>query len=264
MKKVIALLMLILLVLSFTGCMQITYHITLNSNGTADAQYEMYMDKSTVSMIMGSDGEVVDPFAENRANAEAKGFAVTPIETENQVGFKATSENIELNIQDIIQNVGMGGNGEGGITVKKGLFTNTYTVNANINTTNIFGEDEQSKSMIPLIDNSISVKLIFTAPSEIISETGTVFENSPNSREYKIELGKDNNISLSYTLVNMTNIYIFIGIILIAVLFLFFYMRSKKKKSSSLNEIIIEDASLGDGAPIEISEPEEIEDNQEE
>lgn len=264
MKKIIALLMLFVLVLSFTGCMQITYHVTLNSNGTADVQYEMYMDKSTVSMIMGSDGEVSDPFAENRANAEAKGFTVTPIETETQVGFKATSENIELNIQDIIQNVGMGGNGEGGITVKKGLFTNKYTVNANINTTDIFGEDEQSKSMIPLINNSISVKLIFTAPSEIVSETGAVFQNSPNSREYKIELGKDNNISLSYTLVNMTNIYIFIGIILIAVLFLFFYLRSKKKKSSSLNEIIIEDGNLGDGAPIEISEPEDTEDNSEE
>jgi len=263
-KKIIALLMILMLVMSFTGCMQITYHITLNSNGTADAEYEMYMDKSTVSMIMGSDGETSDPFAENRANAEAKGFTVTPIETENQIGFKATAENTELNIQEIVQNVGMGGNGEGGITVKKGLFTNTYTVNANIDTKNIFGEDEQSQSMLPLLNNSISVKLLFTAPSEIISETGTVVENMPNTREYKIEMGKDNQISFTYTLVNMTNIYIFIGIILIVILLILFRLRSKKKKSASENEIIIEDGAFGDGAPIEISEPEESNDETEE
>ena len=83
-KKITALLMLFVLVMSFSGCMQITYHITLNSNGTADCEYEMQMDKSTVSMIMGTDGENADPFSENRANAEAKGFVVTPVETENQ------------------------------------------------------------------------------------------------------------------------------------------------------------------------------------
>lgn len=252
-KKITALLMLLVLVLSFSGCMQITYHITLNSNGTADCEYEMYMDKSTVSMIMGTDGENADPFSENRANAEAKGFTVTPIETENQIGFKASSENVELNIQEIVQDVGMGGNGEGGVTVKKGLFTNTYTVNANIDTKNIFGEDEQSQAMLPILNNSISVKLIFTAPSEILSETGTAVNET--TREYKIEMGKDNQIAFSYSLVNMTNVYIFIGIILIAVLLILFYIRSKKKKTISENEIIIEDAPFGDGAPIEITEP---------
>ena len=255
-RKITAILLLIVLVMSFTGCMQITYHITLNSNGTADAEYEMYMDKSTVSMIMGSDGSSADPFAENRANAEAKGFAVTPIETENQIGFKATAEDIELNIHEIIQNVGMGGDGNGNISVKKGLFTNTYTVNANIDTTDIFGNDEQSQAMLPILNNSISVKLIFTAPSEIISETGDATET--NTREYKIEMGKDNQISFSYTLVNMTNIYICIGILLIAVLFLLFYIRSKKKKTASENEITIEDVPFGNGAPIEITDPEEV------
>ena len=230
-KKITALLLLVVLVMSFTGCMQITYHITLNSNGTANAEYEMYMDKSTVSMIMGSDGNSADPFAENRATAEAKGFTVTPIENENQIGFKATAENIELNIQEIIQNVGMGGNGNGNISVKKGLFTNTYTVNANIDTTDIFGNDEQSQSMLPILNNSISVKLLFTAPSEIISETGAASGN--NTREYKIEMGKDNQISFSYTLVNMTNVYICIGIVLIAVLLLLFYIRSNKNNTDS-------------------------------
>lgn len=257
-KKITALLMLFVLVMSFSGCMQITYHITLNSNGTADCEYEMQMDKSTVSMIMGTDGENVDPFSENRANAEAKGFVVTPIETENQVGFKASAENVELNIQEIVQGIGMGGNGEGGISVKKGLFTNTYTVNANIDTKDIFGEDEQSQAMLPILNNSISVKLIFTAPSEISSETGTAVNET--TREYKIEMGKDNQIVFSYTLLNMTNIYICAGIVLIAILLILFFLRSKKKKTVSANEIIIGDEPLGEGSLIEIAEPEKSED----
>ena len=254
LKKFIAIAMLAIFALSLTGCMQITYHVTLNSDGTANAEYEMYMDKSSVSMIMGNEGEAADPFAENKAQAEANGYTVTPLETESQVGFKATAENTELNIQDIVSNVGMGGNGNGGITVEKGLFTNKYTVMANIDTTKIFGEDEQSQSVIPMLASAIDAKLVFTAPSEITSATGTKSATIPNTYEYKIELGKDNLISFSYTMLNMTNIYICIGIVLIALLFVVFFIRSKMKKGKSENEIIIgEDEEAG----TEVS-PEEV------
>ena len=230
-KKIIAIVMLIAVMLAFTGCMKITYHITLNNNGTADAEYEIYMDKSTVSMIMGADGTSSDIFAENKAAAESAGFTVTPVETDTQTGFKASAKKLELDINSIVSNVAMGGSGDGGIQVKKGLFKNTYTINANIDTTNIFGGDETSQSMIPLLNNSIDMKLIFTAPSEIKSETGVKVDNIKNTYEYKILLGQNNEISFSYSLFNVTGICIFAGLLILIGMFLVFYFvtRSKRK-----------------------------------
>ena len=230
-KKIIAIVMLIAVMLAFTGCMKITYHVTLNNNGTADAEYEIYMDKATVSMIMGADGTSSDIFAENKAAAESAGFTVTPVETDTQTGFKASAKKLELDINSIVSNVAMGGSGDGGIQVKKGLFKNTYTINANIDTTNIFGEDETSQSMIPLLNNSIDMKLIFTAPSEIKSETGVKVDNIKNTYEYKILLGQNNEISFSYSLFNVTGICIFAGLLILIGMFLVFYFvtRSKRK-----------------------------------
>ena len=230
-KKIIAIVMLIAVMLAFTGCMKITYHITLNNNGTADAEYEIYMDKATVSMIMGADGTSSDIFAENKAAAESAGFTVTPVETDTQTGFKASAKKLELDINSIVSNVAMGGSGDGGIQVKKGLFKNTYTINANIDTTNIFGGDETSQSMIPLLNNSIDMKLIFTAPSEIKSETGVKVDNIKNTYEYKILLGQNNEISFSYSLFNVTGICIFAGLLILIGMFLVFYFvtRSKRK-----------------------------------
>ena len=239
-KKVIAIVMLLVVMFTFTGCMKITYHVTLNNNGTADAEYEMYMDKSTVAMIMGADGASSDVFAENKAAAESAGFTVTSVETDTQIGFKANAKELELNINDIVSNVAMGGSGDGGIQVKKGLFKNTYTVNANIDTTNIFGEDETSQSMIPLLNNSIDMKLVFTAPSEIKSETGVKVNDSKNTYEYKILLGENNKISFSYSLFNVTGICIFAGLLILIGMFLVFYFVTRNKRRAEEIESFLE------------------------
>lgn len=250
-KKITALLLVAVLVFALSGCMQITYHITLNENGTANAEYEMYMSNEYVSMITGQDGG--DPFAESKKSAEAAGFKIQEVKTNEKTGFKATAKNLTLNIEDMVNTVGMGGNATSDVQVKKGLFKNTYTLKANIDTSKIMGDDEQSQSMIPILNSALDMKLIITAPSEIQSSTGELSTTQKNTYIYKIELGKNNEISLSYTLLNMTNMYIAGGIVLVLLILLIFFLikKSKKKKDfddiddlSSSNALLTEDGEV--------------------
>ncbi len=244
-RKITVFFILAMLIFLLSGCMQITYHITLNNNGTADVEYEMYMTKEYIAMIAGEDN--ADPFAENKLSAEAAGFTVEPVETETQSGFKATAKNLDLNFSNMVNSVGMGGDAKSDVQVKEGLFKNTYTVTTNIDTTNIMGDDEESQSIIPILNQAMDIRLIFTAPAEITSQTGTPSETLPNTYEYKIELGKNNEISLSYTLLNMTNIYIFAGIIIIIlILVVFFLIKKFKKKPSDMDDILPESENATD------------------
>lgn len=241
-RKITALLLVAVLVFALSGCMQITYHITLNENGTANAEYEMYMSNDYVSMIAGQDGG--DPFAESKKSAEAAGFKVQEVKTEEKTGFKATAKNLPLNIEDMVNTVGMGGNATSDVQVKKGLFKNTYTLKANIDTSKIMGDDEQSQSMIPILNNAMDIKLIITAPSEIQSSTGELSTTQNNTYIYKIELGKNNEISLSYTLLNMTNMYIAGGIVLILLILLVFFLIKKTKKKQDVDDILTYDSEV--------------------
>lgn len=228
-KRIFSLIALVLLLFQLTGCMRITYHVTLNKNATADVVYEMYMNKETLPLFLGEDVENQDIFAENKKSAENSGFTVEPLETETEVGFKASAKGMDLNMEEVITQLGMGGTGDGGIKVTRGLFRNFYTLTANVDTTDIFGDDPNSQTLLPAINQSIALKLIVTAPSEITSETGTPSETQKNTYEYDIVLGENNQISLSYTLVNMTNIYLIIGAIILAVLIAIYVIKAKKK-----------------------------------
>lgn len=234
-KKLTALLLVAVLVFALSGCMQITYHITLNENGTANAEYEMYMSNEYVSMITSQDGG--DPFADSKKSAKAAGFKIQEVKTNEKTGFKATAKNLPLKIEDMVKNVGMGGNATSDVQVKKGLFKNTYTLKANIDTTKIMGDDEQSQSMIPILNSALDMKLIITAPSEIKSSAGELSTTQKNTYIYKIELGKNNEISLSYTLLNMTNIYIAGGIVLVLLILLIFFLIKKSKKKKDFDDI---------------------------
>lgn len=228
-KRIFSLITLVLLVFQLTGCMRITYHVTLNKNATADVVYEMYMNKETLPLFLGEDVENQDIFAENKKSAENSGFKVEALETETEVGFKASAKGMDLNMQEVITQLGMGGTGDGGIKVTRGLFRNVYTLNANVDTSDIFGDDPNSQTLLPAINQSISLKLIVTAPSEITSATGTPSETQKNTYEYDIVLGENNEISLSYSLVNMTNIYLIIGAVILAVLIAIYVIKAKKK-----------------------------------
>lgn len=228
-KKIFAFMMLFVMVLHLTGCMRITYHITLNKNSKADVSYEMYINKETLPMIVGADIETQDFFADNKKGAEDAGFEVQDVETETEIGFKASAKGLDLNMENVISQLGMGGSGDGVLQVKRGLFKNVYTLNANVDTSDVFGDDENTKALLPALNQSIAIKLIITAPSEITSESGTPSTIMKNTREYDIVLGENNEISISYSLINMTNIYVIVGVLIIALLIVFFVIKAKKK-----------------------------------
>lgn len=118
-KKLTALLLVAVLVFALSGCMQITYHITLNENGTANAEYEMYMSNEYVSMITGQDGG--DPFADSKKSAKAAGFKIQEVKTNEKTGFKATAKNLPLKIEDMVKKRGHGWQRNKRCAGKKGL-----------------------------------------------------------------------------------------------------------------------------------------------
>ncbi len=260
-KKIFAFMMLFIMVIHLTGCMRITYHITLNKNATADVSYEMYINKETLPMIVGADTENQDFFADNKKGATDAGFEVEDVETETEIGFKASAKKLNLNMQNVISQLGMGGTGDGVLQVKRGLFKNVYTLNANVDTSDVFGDDENAKALLPALNQSIAIKLIITAPSEIISEGGTPSTTMKNTHEYDIVLGENNEISISYSLINMTNIYIICGVLIITLLIVFFVIKAKKKGVDIATD---EEIDIFDEDAVEVqTEEEEIEEQKE-
>lgn len=244
MKKIISIALLVAIIFALTGCMNATYHVTLKDNGKADIEYEVKMDKETMSMLSGEGSS--DPFAEKKETAKANGYEVTVIDTENETGYSAKIKNVEFKAEDIAQNIGLGGSSTGNIEVDRGFFKNVYTVNLNIDTTDVFGEDSQSQSVVPYINDSINLKLLITAPGEITSQGGTAVEGTANTYEYKINLGQDNAVSLTYTTKNSSNLVIccVACVVILLAIAILAYVLIKKKSSKAKEEITEESPEI--------------------
>lgn len=258
MKKNIKLTaLLILLVISLTGCVKFNSTMEIKKDKSMDYKIIYAFDKS-----LFGDQEILT--SDDKKELENKGFTVSNYVDGNMKGFKV-SKNIK-NIDDVsstndatydLSGLLDSSKSESKVfKVKKGFLKNTYTAsfkfdssdsdlnNSTSNDTTIdndFTTDDNNtttdsdfdfSNINTNMDLSFNVKL----PYKAISSNATTKKNDDKELSWNLSSTGEDKIEFSFALYNMTNIYICGGVIVLLIIIVIVSILNKGKKNKVSNK----------------------------
>lgn len=249
--------LLILLVISLTGCVKFNSTMEIKKDKSMDYKIIYAFDKS-----LFGDQEILT--SDDKKELENKGFTVSNYVDGNMKGFKV-SKNIK-NIDDVsstndatydLSGLLDSNKSESKVfKVKKGFLKNTYTAsfkfdssdsdlnNSTSNDTTIDNDftiddnntttdsDFDFSSMNTNMDLSFNVKL----PYKAISSNATTKKNDDKELSWNLSSTGEDKIEFSFALYNMTNIYIFGGVIVLLIIIVIVSILNKGKKNKVSNK----------------------------
>ena len=249
--------LLILLVISLTGCVKFNSTMEIKKDKSMDYKIIYAFDKS-----LFGDQEILTN--DDKKELENKGFTVSNYVDGNMKGFKI-SKNIK-NIDDVsstndatydLSGLLDSNKSESKVfKVKKGFLKNTYTAsfkfdssdsdlnNSTSNDTTIdndFTTDDNNtttdsdfdfSNINTNMDLSFNVKL----PYKAISSNATTKKNDDKELSWNLSSTGEDKIEFSFALYNMTNIYICGGVIVLLIIIVIVSILNKSKKNKVSNK----------------------------
>ena len=249
--------LLILLVISLTGCVKFNSTMEIKKDKSMDYKIIYAFDKS-----LFGDQEILTN--DDKKELENKGFTVSNYVDGNMKGFKV-SKNIK-NIDDVsstndatydLSGLLDSNKSESKVfKVKKGFLKNTYTAsfkfdssdsdlnNSTSNDTTIdndFTTDDNNtttdsdfdfSNINTNMDLSFNVKL----PYKAISSNATTKKNDDKELSWNLSSTGEDKIEFSFALYNMTNIYICGGVIVLLIIIVIVSILNKGKKNKVSNK----------------------------
>ncbi len=249
--------LLILLVISLTGCVKFNSTMEIKKDKSMDYKIIYAFDKS-----LFGDQEILT--SDDKKELESKGFTVSNYVDGNMNGFKV-SKNIK-NIDDVsstndatydLSGLLDSNKSESKVfKVKKGFLKNTYTAsfkfdssdsdlnNSTSNDTTIdndFTTDDNNtttdsdfdfSNINTNMDLSFNVKL----PYKAISSNATTKKNDDKELSWNLSSTGEDKIEFSFALYNMTNIYICGGVIVLLIIIVIVSILNKSKKNKVSNK----------------------------
>ena len=263
MKKNIKLTtLLILLVISLTGCVKFNSTMEIKKDKSIDYTVIYAFDKS-----LFGDQEILT--SDDKKELENKGFTVSNYVDGNMKGFKV-SKNIK-NIDDVsstndttydLSGLLDSSKSESKVfKVKKGFLKNTYTASFKFDSSdsdlnnstsddttidNDFTTDDNDtttdsdfdfSNINTNMDLSFNVKL----PYKAISSNATTKKNDDKDLSWDLSSTGENKIEFSFALYNMTNIYICGGVIVLLIIIVIVSILNKGKKNKVSNKDVTSD-----------------------
>lgn len=174
MRRIMAVLVMAALLLAMTGCIDVVEHVTVNSDGSADVERTITVDKQALASLSESTGEETaeDPFAETQGEMESEGWTVTSIDEETKAGLRA-----EKHIGDVADLASeLGTDYAGGVRFESGLMESSYSVDLAID-----NEGDAPAEGEPDFSSAMTMKFELTLPGTIAEHNGTVSEEDPNT-----------------------------------------------------------------------------------
>lgn len=249
--------LLILLVISLTGCVKFNSTMEIKKDKSMDYKIIYAFDKS-----LFGDQEILT--SDDKKELENKGFTVSNYVDGNMKGFKV-SKNIK-NIDDVsstndatydLSGLLDSNKSESKVfKVKKGFLKNTYTAsfkfdsadsdlnNSTSNDTTIdndFTTDDNNtttdsdfnfSNINTNMDLSFNVKL----PYKAISSNATTKKNDDKELSWNLSSTGEDKIEFSFALYNMTNIYICGGVIVLLIIIVIVSILNKGTKNKVSNK----------------------------
>ena len=263
MKKNIKLTaLLILLVISLTGCVKFNSTMEIKKDKSMDYKIIYAFDKS-----LFGDQEILT--SDDKKELENKGFTVSNYVDGNMKGFKV-SKNIK-NIDDVsstndatydLSGLLDSNKSESKVfKVKKGFFKNTYAAsfkfdssdsglnNSTSNDTTIDNDfttdnnnttadsDFDFSNINTNMDLSFNVKL----PYKAISSNAATKKNDDKELSWNLSSTGEDKIEFSFALYNITNIYICGGVIVLLIIIVIVSILNKGKKNKVSNKDVTND-----------------------
>ena len=238
MKRILILLLVMVAILS--GCVTAQYHVKINRDGSLDLDYKMAIDKSTLALFGDQ-----DPIKEAKSNAEKEGFDVYDYSEENMTGFKAAKhiEKIEnSSFEGLFAEMGATDDKKESLVVKKGLFTDNYKIDANIDLSAMKATGENAEMTNAMI-SQIKLALLLTLPVKPKQHNAGNVTDDGKTMEWTLVPGDENLIQVEAVIPNILNISIAsVAVLVILLLILSYVIRKKRNRQTQETVFSDEDA----------------------
>lgn len=209
MKKTIGLIVLLIVTLiTLTGCAQLKYEVEIKPNGTGEISYVYGISKTTLDTFNVSVDDFVD---EMKEQAEESNYQVETYEDEEIAGFRASKHiedfNEEFSLQEAFGEEYVKDTEENGIKVKKGLFATKYSQTAELDLSTISEEERNYVTM------SYQIKL----PTKVTSTNADELSADEKTLTWNLTAGEINKIEFNASSVNALPVILLVVIVAIAI-----------------------------------------------
>ena len=221
MKKTIGLIIvLILTLITLTGCAEINYQVEINRDGSGEISYIYGISKEVLQQLNVSADDFV---SEMKKQAQESEYQVEAYEDEKIAGFKANKHienlNEEFSLEEAFEEY-VKDTEENGIKVEKELFVTKYSQVAELDLTTL-SEEEQGITMI------YQVKL----PAKVTNSNATEVLDNGKTLKWNLTGGEVNTIEFVAQQINILPIVI-IAIVVISVVALIIFINLNKKHAT--------------------------------
>jgi len=227
MKKTIGLIIvLILTLITLTGCAEINYEVEVNRDGSGEISYIYGISKDVLQQLNVSADDFV---SEMKEQAEESEYQVEAYEDEKIAGFKANKHiedlNTEFSLEEAFGEEYVKDTENNGIKIEKDLFLTRYSQVAELDLTTL-NEEEQGITM------SYQVRL----PAKVTNSNATEVLNNGKTLKWNLIGGEVNKIEFTAEENNIVPIAIIvvIGVVVVAIIFEILSKKYATKKENSI------------------------------
>ncbi len=248
MKKTIAIvIMLIIMLITLTGCMTVDYELKINTDGSADISYVFGYSRSFFKSMGVTDAELEESFnqegfSDMENEVAEKGYKVEKVSNEEIFGFKATKHLNTVEEYDMKETFAdYMKDSESKFNVTKGLFANKYSISTSVDLTDLSmntSEDSSDDSMAVYANmfiNQMKMNYKVNLPSKAVSNNATSISEDGKVLTWELKPGQVNEIKLEYEQINLMTFIIGGAIILAIIVIVVLIIVFKGKKGKTLN-----------------------------
>ncbi len=226
MKKTIGLIIILLLTLiTLTGCAEINYEVEVNKDGSGEISYIYGISKEILKQLNVSAEDMV---ASMKEQAEESEYQVEAYEDEDISGFKAYKHIEDLtkdfSLQEAFGEEYVKDSENNGIKIEKGLFVTKYSQNAEIDLTNL-NEEEQNVTM--------TYQIGLPAKAKINNATETL--DKGKTLKWNLTGGEINKIEFVAQEINILLLIIIVILVIVVVAIVIFIILRKKHATKKEN-----------------------------
>ena len=221
MKRTIGIIIvLILTLITLTGCAEINYQVEVNKDGSGDISYIYGISKEILQKLNVSADDVVE---EMKKQAEEGEYQVETYEDEKIAGFKATKyiEDLskDISLQEAFGEEYVKDTENNGIKIEKSFFVTKYSQFAELDLTALNGNEQE-------ITMNYQVKL----PTKATKSNATEVLDNGKTLKWTLKSGEKNTIEFMAEEINSLPIIIIVvaGIAIVAVVVVFVVILKKK------------------------------------
>ncbi len=231
-------LMFILTMILLNGCIKGDFHVTLNKDSSADLDYKLGMSSQLIALMSMDTKNKTDLIGEMKKNFESEGFTVTQYKDGDYQGVQAKKHVADA--KDI-KNVGViqkdfANENKMNISTDKGLLFNTNHLVGNFDLSTMQADPSDPTGFQKMMVSQIDLKFTLTLPDKAEMQNASRVLDDGKTYQWDLFAGKNNDIKVDIKTLNILNLSLMVGFVILILIVIIVIWISKSKKQRALNE----------------------------